>query len=89
MPVNFTDRYVDKYDLVATQAARYNVNYVSFFSFQGSVLFWDDKPRGKEKKRELFLFDKVLVNARTKECGKKYICKFAMKVRTMHFPNPT
>ena len=44
------------------------------------MLFWDDKPRGKGKEREIFLFEKVLINARRREDGKRYIVKFAMKV---------
>ena len=59
-------------------ARRYSVHCL--FNFQGTVLFWDDKPRGKGKEREIFLFEKVLINARKREDGKRYICKFAMKV---------
>ena len=55
--------------------------HLTCFHFQGTVLFWDDKPRGKGKEREIFLFEKVLINARKREDGKRYTCKNVMKVR--------
>jgi hypothetical protein len=45
------------------------------------MLFWEERARGKGKERDLFLFEKALVNTKRKEGGRKYICKNVLKVR--------
>lgn len=44
------------------------------------MLFWEERARGKGKERDLFLFEKALVNTKRKEEGRKYICKNVLKV---------
>lgn len=48
---------------------------------QELVLFWEEKPRGKGKERDVFLFEKGIVNTKRKEGGRKFIFKNMLKVR--------
>lgn len=52
-----------------------------FWRFQETVLFWEEKARGKGKERDLFLFEKGIVNTKRKEGGRKFIFKNMLKVR--------
>ena len=51
-----------------------------FWRFQEVVLFWEEKARGKGKERDLFLFEKGIVNTKRKEGGRKFIFKNMLKV---------
>ena len=48
------------------------------------MLFWEERARGKGKDRELFLFEKEIINTKRKEGGKKFIFKCALKVRNFY-----
>ena len=47
---------------------------------QELVLFWEEKARGKGKERDLFLFEKGIVNTKRKEGGRKFVFKNMLKV---------
>ena len=44
------------------------------------MLFWEEKARGKGKERDLFLFEKGIVNTKRKEGGRKFVFKNMLKV---------
>ena len=51
-----------------------------FLVLQELVLFWEEKARGKGKERDLFLFEKGIVNTKRKEGGRKFVFKNMLKV---------
>lgn len=54
---------------------------ISFLVLKELVLFWEEKARGKGKERDLFLFEKGIVNTKRKEGGKKFVFKNMLKVK--------
>ena len=53
---------------------------VSSLVLKELVLFWEEKARGKGKERDLFLFEKGIVNTKRKEGGRKFVFKNMLKV---------
>lgn len=56
------------------------VSFLFCFVLQELVLFWEEKARGKGKERDLFLFEKGIVNTKRKEGGRKFVFKNMLKV---------
>ena len=75
MYCNSTLRFLENSSILSSEYSSCIV-----FVLQELVLFWEEKARGKGKERDLFLFEKGIVNTKRKEGGRKFVFKNMLKV---------